>query len=199
MSDTTKLFGHCYCGAITFEASGQSVKVGHCHCESCRRHSGAAMLSYAGYRPDQVLFTALQPTKFTTKDSVTRGFCSRCGSSVCYEGNQSEYIFIYLGLFDEPEKLVPQVHMMYSEKIEWLKVDDNLPKSDEILQLSETAFPIADAYEHPSGGDLRPTRDARVNFMRIGNRTYIAVMQIIRNYGLRNSKWALKYISLFTF
>ena len=133
MSENTKLFGHCYCGAITFEASGQSVKVGHCHCESCRRHSGAAMLSYAGYRPDQVLFTALQPTKFTTEDSVTRGFCSRCGSSVCYEGNQSEYIFIYLGLFDEPEKLAPQVHMMYSEKIEWLKVDDNLPKSDELL------------------------------------------------------------------
>ena len=161
MSDTTKLFGHCYCGAITFEASGQSVKVGHCHCDSCRRHSGAAMLSYAGYRPDQVLFTALQPTKFTTKDSVTRGFCSRCGSSVCYEGNQSEYIFIYLGLFDEPEKLVPQVHMMYSEKIEWLKVDDNLPKSDELLQRSESAFPIGDAETSVPGCRNRPEADPR--------------------------------------
>jgi hypothetical protein len=132
MNDTTKLFGHCYCGAIAFEASGQPIKVGHCHCESCRRHSGAAMLSYAGYRPEQILFTATQPTKFTTDDSVTRGFCSRCGSSVCYEGKQSEYIFIYMGLFDKPEKLVPQVHMMHSEKIEWLKVDDNLPRSDEL-------------------------------------------------------------------
>ena len=89
------------------------------------------MLSYAGYRPDQILFTATQPTKFTTDDFVTRGFCSRCGSSVCYEGKQSEYIFMYMGIFDEPEKLVPQVHMMYSEKIEWLKADENLPKSDE--------------------------------------------------------------------
>lgn len=133
MNDATKLLGHCYCGAITFEANGKPIQVGHCHCESCRRYTGAVMLSYAGYRPDQILFTAAQPTKFTTDDGVTRRFCGRCGSSVSYEIKHSEYLYLYLGLFDQPERLTPEVHMMYSEKIEWLNVDDDLPKSDEIL------------------------------------------------------------------
>ncbi len=132
MSEITKLSGHCYCGAVTFEVSGQPVKVGHCYCESCRRHSGAAMLTSAGFRLNQVHFTAKQPTKYTTDDSVSRSFCSRCGSSVSFEREESEYIFMYIGLFDEPGKLTPQVHMMTSEKIEWLNIDDQLPRSDEL-------------------------------------------------------------------
>jgi len=124
--------GHCYCGDITFEANGKPLEVGHCHCESCRRHSGAAMLTYVGYKPEQVLFLSNQPTKFKTTDGVTRGFCKRCGSSVSYEGSQSDFIFIYMGLFDQPETLKPEIHMMHNEKIEWLKLADDLPQSNEL-------------------------------------------------------------------
>lgn len=132
MSDTTRLFGHCYCGAVTFEVSGQPVKVAHCHCDSCRRHSGAAMLTSAGFGLEQIQFPAKQPTRFTTDDAVTRSFCGRCGSSISYEREESEFVFVYIGIFDEPEKLVPQNHMMQSEKIEWLKIDDHLPWSDDL-------------------------------------------------------------------
>ena len=133
MIDTKKLSGHCYCGAVKFEVSGNPVNVGHCHCESCRRHTASAMVTFASYRPEQVAFTGDQPTKFTTDDSVSRSFCNRCGSPISYESNRNEYVFLYVGIFDEPEKLSPQVHMMYSEKIDWLKIDDNLPHSDEFL------------------------------------------------------------------
>ena len=129
--DIMILTGHCFCGAITFQASGQPVKVAHCHCGSCRRAVGAAMVTSAGFRSEQILFTNKQPTQFTTDDAVSRGFCDQCGSSVSYKRAANDYVFIYIGLFDEPDKLVPQVHMMYSEKIEWMKIDDALPKSDE--------------------------------------------------------------------
>jgi hypothetical protein len=70
----------------------------------------------AGYLPDQIHFTGTTPSSFKTDDGVSRCFCGRCGSSISYERIEGNYIFIYLGLFNEPEKLIPEVHMMYSEK-----------------------------------------------------------------------------------
>mgnify|MGYP000172385546 CR=1 FL=1 len=29
--------GHCLCRQVTFEYSGPEIRIGHCHCESCRR------------------------------------------------------------------------------------------------------------------------------------------------------------------
>ena len=131
MNEVSKKRGHCYCGSVSFEIDGDPVKVAHCHCESCRRSSGAAMVTSAGYRPEQIQLTGREPKKFETDDGVTRTFCGHCGSSFSYKKVKSNYIFVYLGLFDDPENLIPEVHMMYSEKVSWMKIDDDLPKSDE--------------------------------------------------------------------
>ena len=131
MKESTNLKGHCYCGDVSFEITGDPVRVAHCHCESCRRSVGVAMVTSAGFLLDQISFTGNLPSIFTNDDGVSRGFCGRCGSSVSYHRSDSAYTFVYLGLFNEPEKFVPEVHMMYSEKIDWLRVDDNLPKSND--------------------------------------------------------------------
>lgn len=130
MSDQ-HLSGHCYCGAVKFEIDGESDWVGHCHCESCRRHSGSVMTTFAGFRPEQVNFTAAMPNRFTTEDGVTRSFCGRCGSPVAYElESRPDEIHLQLGLFDDLERLVPQDHSFLGEKVSWLHVDEHLPESD---------------------------------------------------------------------
>ena len=88
------------------------------------------MVTSAGYLPEQIQLTGSEPKKFDTDDGVTRTFCGRCGSSFSYRRDKGKYVFIYLGLFDVPEALIPEVHMMYSEKVSWMKIDDDLPKSD---------------------------------------------------------------------
>ncbi len=131
MDEITLTTGHCYCGSVSFEISGQPIKVAYCHCESCRRSLGAVVVASAGFRPSQIDFTSKQPKAFVSENSITRTFCGDCGSSVTYTRGDGDFVFVYLGLFDDPNKFIPQVHMMCSEKIEWLNIDDHLPKSDE--------------------------------------------------------------------
>ena len=126
----SNLSGHCYCGAVKFEASGEPIWVGHCHCESCRRASGSVMTSFATYLLDKVVFTGAMPTRFPTDDSVVRSFCGQCGSPVAYESTEKENeIDLHLGLFDDLEQIKPRNHTFYAEKVSWLQADDHLPKN----------------------------------------------------------------------
>ena len=55
--------GSCLCGDVRFAADGQPKWTGYCHCQSCRRHTGAPVSAYAGFEASQVRFTGrLSPT-----------------------------------------------------------------------------------------------------------------------------------------
>ena len=127
----TKLSGHCYCGTVKFEVSGDSYWIGHCHCESCRRQSGSVMTSFAGFRQHRVIFTGAMPNRFNSDDGVTRSFCGQCGSPVAYESSdRPNEIQLQLGLFDDLESLKPIDHSFLNEKPSWLHADEHLLQSD---------------------------------------------------------------------
>lgn len=127
----TRLSGHCYCGAVKFEITGTSDWVGHCHCESCRRASGSVMTTFAGFKPEQVVFTGAMPNRFTTPDGVTRSFCGQCGSPVSFEiDSRPGETHLHLGLFDDLEQTVPENHSFIGEKPSWLHADEHLPNVD---------------------------------------------------------------------
>jgi hypothetical protein len=122
--------GHCYCGAVKFEVTGESDWVGHCHCESCRRQSGSVMTTFAGFKHDQVIFTGAMPNRHSSEDGVIRSFCGQCGSPIAYESTDSPgEIHLQLGLFDDLEPLVPRDHSFLYEKPSWLHSDEHLPAS----------------------------------------------------------------------
>ena len=127
----TRLTGHCYCGAVTFEIDGESDWVGHCHCESCRRASGSVMTTFAGFKKNQVHFTGARPSSFSPGNGVTRSFCGTCGSAVAYENAGSpDEIHLHLGLFDDIDRLPAQDHSFRNEKASWLTADEHLPDSN---------------------------------------------------------------------
>lgn len=126
--------GHCYCGAVRFEVSGDPLWVSHCHCESCRRHTGSVITTTAGYYRDQLSHKASLPASTVTDDGVKRSFCGTCGSPISYESTHERYqnqVYLYLGIFDQPEKIQPQDHVFYAERVSWFHVGDNLPKHED--------------------------------------------------------------------
>ena len=49
--------GTCFCGAVEIEAAGAPIEMGYCHCESCRRYSGAPLSAYLLWRAEDVTVT----------------------------------------------------------------------------------------------------------------------------------------------
>lgn len=113
--------GRCLCGDIRFSVDGPPKWTSYCHCQSCRRHTGAPVSAYAGFEASKVRFTAGKPAYFASSPGVRRGFCPRCGSTLTYEGDRwPDEIHLHVGAFDHPEALAPQGHAFPDERVSWL-------------------------------------------------------------------------------
>jgi hypothetical protein len=89
----------CNCGAIRIEARGQPVRVGLCHCTTCRKGGGAPFTANAIWRAEDV---TIQGNTRSWKDTtVSRYFCPTCGSSLFAVSGGTAEIAIGLGAFDQ--------------------------------------------------------------------------------------------------
>jgi hypothetical protein len=125
MSSTTQQFeGRCLCGAVRFIATGQPKGVYWCHCQSCRRHTGAPAAVFALYNLKDYTVTKGEITKFdSTPGQTRRGFCSRCGSTLTCESlpGPTETHF-HIGAFDQAALMVPAKHYFAEERLPWLHI-----------------------------------------------------------------------------
>jgi hypothetical protein len=74
-----KWTGHCLCGAVRYEAQGAPLYVSLCHCEDCRRASGAPFQGWVFFaKPNiHILSRALRVHCYEGRE---RRFCAACGS-----------------------------------------------------------------------------------------------------------------------
>lgn len=113
--------GRCLCGAVRFAADGEPKWAAYCHCESCRRHTGAPVAAYAGFDSAKVHWMGAAPATYESSPGVRRGFCGRCGSTLFYEGARwPGETHLHLGVFDNPERIVPTKEAFVAERIPWL-------------------------------------------------------------------------------
>lgn len=121
--------GHCLCGDVRLTTSAPPVYVTHCHCSMCRRHSGAAMLTYAKFDAATVEFAGTPPVAYRSSPGSLRSHCGRCGSPVSfvYEG-EPETIYIVAGILDQADELKPAAHWYDDDRLSWLHMDDGLPR-----------------------------------------------------------------------
>ena len=114
--------GRCLCGAVRFTADGEPKWTGYCHCQSCRRHTGAPVSAYAGFETAKVRFSG-DLSYFESSPGVRRGFCGRCGSTLTYEGDRwPGEVHLHVGAFDDPGTLAPKGHAFADERVSWLKL-----------------------------------------------------------------------------
>jgi hypothetical protein len=118
---TSEHSGRCLCGAVRYRALGTPKWIANCHCESCRRATGAPMASYAGFAVERFAYTGGAPVRFASSPGGTRSFCGRCGTPLTYEGARwPGEVHVLIGTLDRPEDFVPTRDAFAEEKLPWL-------------------------------------------------------------------------------
>lgn len=125
--------GGCMCGAVRYEAEGEPKLVVHCHCASCRHHTGAPVVTFAIFVEEQVRFTKGERKLYESSPGVRRAFCGDCGTPLTWEARSNRFpdtniIDLHISTLDQPEEFVPTQHDFYEERIPWFDVADELPR-----------------------------------------------------------------------
>lgn len=119
--------GGCQCGAVRFSARGAPEWTGICHCSSCRKATGGALVAGVGFKIVNVLLTGESLKDYASSPGVTRQFCDNCGTSIAYKNIKwADDIHLMAGAFDHPERLQPDFHLFSARRLPWLCVDDGL-------------------------------------------------------------------------
>ena len=131
MSDVPAIEGGCRCGAVRYRAGGGPLWVTHCHCEECRRSSGAPVSTFVGVGTDGFEFVGGTPRSYESSPQVVRKFCGVCGTPLTYEAAVYHgEVHIMAGTLDNPESLAPGGHVYVRERMPWLAIGDDLPRHD---------------------------------------------------------------------
>lgn len=125
----TKITGNCYCGAVKLQASQKPKAVTYCHCDSCRRITGAPVAAFVAFTESSVTFVSNEKISVNSMPGVTRSFCNACGSHLM---GQYDYlpdtVYLPLGILDQADEFPPQLHAHYGERLAWLHIDDDLQR-----------------------------------------------------------------------
>ena len=127
MSETTT--GSCFCGAVRFTIRPPSVFCGHCHCSMCRRIHGAGYVTWFTVNKSQFSLETgeAELVHFASSDHGTRSFCRICGSSLfCETSNGPDKIDIVLANMHGPIDRLPEFHIFFDDRADWVVVNDGL-------------------------------------------------------------------------
>ncbi len=130
-ASSENLTGGCMCGAVRYEVTGPPKAVFHCHCESCRSHTGAPVATLAVLTADQVSFSGTARKGYGSAPGVVRAFCPECGTPLTWETDHPHWgllCSLHISTFDAPDGLAPSAHSFYGERIAWMDVSDDLPR-----------------------------------------------------------------------
>ena len=122
--------GGCLCGAIRYQASGAPEGAGYCHCQSCRRHTGAPIVAFVVFAVEQVAWVSGDRARYESSPGIFRAFCRDCGTPLTWEGRHKgrQWVEFHISTLDTPGAFPPNEHTHYRERIPWLHVTDDLPK-----------------------------------------------------------------------
>jgi hypothetical protein len=123
------LTGRCLCGAVRYRLGPRLYPPTLCHCESCRRASGAHALGWLTVRSTDFGYTGGAPSEIESSPGVWRAFCGRCGAPLTYRSaRRAGEIDVTLGTLDAPDRAAPADHIWMADAPAWDRPADGLPQ-----------------------------------------------------------------------
>ena len=102
--------GSCLCGGVKFEID-EARSLIYCHCQNCRKLSGAHVASYVHVDADKFRYLAGEELiqRFESAPGSFRNFCRVCSSTLPGKAAHLATISIPAGLFDDEIDNLPAV------------------------------------------------------------------------------------------
>jgi len=121
--------GGCLCGAVRYRCTGPENWCCHCHCRSCRKATASPFTTFFGMPRAAVTFSGAEPGRYASSPGVRRSYCRTCGTPLAYETEADPgEIHLYAATLDDPQGVTPAFHSFWAEKLDWIAIDDGLPR-----------------------------------------------------------------------
>ena len=121
--------GGCHCGAVRYSARGEVKHSGVCHCETCRRTTGALTTAWVAFSSDELTVEG-EPASYFSSEGIERQFCAKCGTSLFYynEALMPGVADILTATLDNPDSCPPGAHVNMADAVGWEAGLEELPK-----------------------------------------------------------------------
>jgi hypothetical protein len=123
------LSGGCRCGAVRYRVSGAAAHSSICHCNDCRRSSGAPFVAWFAVTSDCFKLVAGEPGRWSSDGDALRHFCGRCGTPLHYVNQRVApgQVDLPTCTLDDPEAMPPQIQVQTTERLGWVASISDLP------------------------------------------------------------------------
>jgi len=129
--------GGCLCGTIRYQVRGPALQTSLCHCDDCRRASGAPYVAWTFFRSDALTWTKGVP-KCIIFAGRERTFCGDCGSPLTFFDPLSQEFFeVNTCTLDRPDDFPPGDQCWTTDEVRWSKSIHALARYDETSPLPE--------------------------------------------------------------
>jgi hypothetical protein len=123
------LEGGCACGAVRYRLQSAPFDAGYCHCERCRRASGAPALAFATVPLEDFVVTRGAIAHWRSTSFGQRGFCRGCGTQLTMQvEHQPGTIDFTICSLEDPDAIAPGFHLFFESRPAWFDVRDALPR-----------------------------------------------------------------------
>jgi len=123
-----ELTGACLCGGVRFEVAEPFERVAACHCESCKKLSGAGGTVSGRVRTDAIRLLAGEDLvrSYQPDEGSAKTFCSVCGSNLFGAGwPASEYTSVRLPALEPPFEGRIESHIFVRSLAPWEVLPDD--------------------------------------------------------------------------
>ncbi len=122
--------GGCLCGAVRYRLDARPIGINACHCDDCRKLTGAAnLLQVIGPR-DAFVHEKGEVVRWRkTADSGRQtdiARCANCGTRLWHEPLAAPaLLYVAAGTLDDPSWVVPTSHMYFGKAASNIRIEDD--------------------------------------------------------------------------
>ena len=118
-----EISGSCFCNTVHYKLNVAPKAVVNCHCNFCRKHSGAAFCTYAVVPEAALEITTGHDSilAFQFKENAYKHFCKLCGSPIFNKNERYQGLcMIYLGGISDSSNIVPTANIYCESQLAWV-------------------------------------------------------------------------------